>query len=105
MKHFFAEAILNADSNADPGNDTTTIHNLPMVSGEELFNNGLDIMYFLLGAIAVIIIIVAGIFYATSNGNSNTVVKAKNTILYAVVGLVIVLLAFTITQFITGRFS
>jgi hypothetical protein len=42
--------------------------------------------------------------YATSAGDSGRVTKAKNALTYAIIGLVVVLLAFTITQFITGRF-
>ena len=103
MKFFFAAPILNADGSTGDPNDTTTIHNLPTVDAGTIFNNALDIAYFLLGAIAVIIIIVAGILYATSAGNAAAITKAKNAILYAGVGLVVVLLAFVITQFITGR--
>jgi hypothetical protein len=97
-------AIAATDTPDTTGTDTTTIHNLPMVDAGTVFSNGLNIMYFLLGAIAVIIIIVAGIMYATSAGDSGRVTKAKNALTYAIIGLVVVLLAFTITQFITGRF-
>lgn len=64
----------------------------------------LDTVYFLAGVAAVIVIIIAGILYSTSNGDSAKVQKAKNAILYAVVGLVFVLSAFIITAFIVGRF-
>ena len=101
----FTKLAITATSAPDTtGKDTTTIHNLPTLDPSTAFANGLNIMYFLLGVIAVIIIIVAGIMYTTSAGNSAQVTRAKNALTYAIVGLVVVLLAFTITQFITGRF-
>ena len=59
-------------------------------------------VYFWAGVIAVIVIIVAGYYYVTSNGNAQQVVRAKNAILGAVVGLIVVLLAFAITAIILG---
>ena len=74
------------------------------LTADEILQNGLNIAYFLAGVIAVITIIVGGIMYATSSGDSGAVAKAKNLILYSVVGLILVLSAFAITNFIIGRF-
>lgn len=52
------------------------------------------------GIVAVLVIIIGGIRYATSGGDPNGVKSAKNTILYAVVGLVVVIMASAITQFV-----
>ena len=49
------------------------------------------------------IIIVSGILYTTSAGDSARVKTAKNAITYAVVGIVVILLAFTITNFVIGK--
>ena len=54
---------------------------------------------------AVLVIIFAGYMYVTSGGDPAAVTKAKNAILYSVVGLVIVALAFVITQFVIGSFK
>ncbi len=54
----------------------------------------------IIGFIAVAMIIVGGVQYTTSAGDAAKVTKAKNTILYGVVGLVIALLAFAIVNFI-----
>ena len=54
----------------------------------------------ILGVVAVIVIIIGGIGYMTSSGDANKVKKAKDTILYGVIGLVIVALAFAITNFV-----
>lgn len=57
----------------------------------------------LAGAIAVIVIIVGGIRYILSQGNAQSVTAAKDTILYAVIGLVVVVLAYAIVNFVTGN--
>lgn len=59
----------------------------------------------ILGGIAVIVIIIAGIMYATSAGDSSKLTAAKNTIFYAVLGLVIALLAAAIISFVNGFFE
>lgn len=75
---------------------------IPAASGFSL-KNILNAVYFWAGAIAVIVIIVAGFYYVTSANNSSQIVRAKNAILSAVIGLIIVLLAFGITNIvITG---
>ena len=50
--------------------------------------------------IAVIAIIIGGVQYMTSTGDAPKVQKAKNTILYAVIGLIIVILAFVIVNWV-----
>lgn len=64
-----------------------------------------NVMLFLLGAIAVIMIIIGGIRYATSNGDSSQLKGAKDTILYAVVGLVVAILAYAIVNFVVTSFT
>lgn len=66
---------------------------------------GLNLFSAVVGIIAVVMIIVGGIQYITSGGDSGNVTKAKNTILYAVIGLVVVALAQIIVQFVLGRFT
>jgi hypothetical protein len=87
----------------DP-NSTTTV-NIPTASGDDLLANGLNLMYFLAGTVSVIVIIIAGIMYVSSSGDAGRVTKAKNLLMYAVVGLVVVLVAFIVTNFIIARFK
>ena len=54
----------------------------------------------IVGVIAVLMIIVGGLKYITSGGDSGNVSTAKNTIIYAIVGLVIVALAQIIVRFV-----
>ena len=60
----------------------------------------INIMLWVIGIISVIMIIIGGIRYATSNGDSNAVTAAKNTIMYAVIGLVIAIFAYAIVNFV-----
>ena len=53
-----------------------------------------------LGIVAVLVIILGGVQYMTSSGDSAKVKKAKDTILYGVIGLIICVLAFAIVNFV-----
>ena len=64
--------------------------------------NVLEVVYLWIGIIAVVFIVIGGIKYMTSAGDTNKVQSAKNTITYSVVGLVVVLAAFAITEFFIG---
>lgn len=87
-----------------PGDGTNGTVNVEVLSADQILQNGLNLAYFIAGIIAVIVIIVAGIMYATSGGDSAAVTKAKNLILYSIVGLVVIFSAFIITNFVIGRF-
>lgn len=63
----------------------------------------LQIAFGVAGAIAVIIIIIAGLRYTISSGNPQEASKAKNAILYAVIGLVVCILGVAIIRFVITR--
>ncbi len=63
----------------------------------------INVTSLLVGAICVIMIIFGGFRYMVSGGDSSGVSNAKNTILYAVVGLIIVLLAQALVRFVFSR--
>jgi hypothetical protein len=63
----------------------------------------LEILSWAVGIIAVIMIIIAGLRYITSGGDANGVNGAKNAILYAIVGIVIVAMAQIIVQFVLQK--
>jgi len=60
---------------------------------------------FIIGAVSVIMIIYGGFKYVTSAGESSAVASAKNTIMYAVIGLVVAMLAWFIASYVVGVFS
>ena len=69
------------------------------------FNTITNVLLFAVGAISVIMLIIGGIRYVVSGGDSTAVQSAKNTILYAVVGIVICLLAYAVIGFVIGSFT
>jgi len=68
-----------------------------------LITTVINIFSLVVGVVAVIMIIVGGLKYITSGGDSGNVTGAKNTILYAVIGLVVVALAQFIVKFVLGK--
>lgn len=60
----------------------------------------INILSIVVGAVSVIMIIIGGFRYVVSNGDSNAVSGAKNTILYAVIGLLVVIFAQVIVSFV-----
>lgn len=77
----------------------------------ELFADGgvfqtiTNVLLFIIGAISVIMLIIGGIRYVVSGGDSSAVTSAKNTILYAVVGIVVAILAYALVNFVITSFS
>lgn len=63
----------------------------------------LNVAYFWAGVVAVIVIVIAGYFFTLSRGDASQIARAKNAIIAAVAGLIVILMAFTITQFILGN--
>jgi hypothetical protein len=63
----------------------------------------INILSVVVGVAAVIMIIIGGLRYVTSGGDSSNVASAKNTILYAIVGLVIAAMAQFIVQFVLNK--
>ena len=62
-----------------------------------------NILSTLVGIVAVIMVILGGFKYVTSNGDTSNVQSAKNTILFAIVGLVVVALAQVIVRFVLSE--
>lgn len=61
-------------------------------------------LIFLVGAIAVIMLILGGLKYVLSGGNSSNIESAKNTILYAIIGIVVAILSFAAVNFVINQF-
>lgn len=65
-----------------------------------IFTRIVNVLLFLIGVLSVIMLIYGGIRYTTSGGNSANVTAAKNTILYAIIGLVVAFLAYAVVNFV-----
>jgi hypothetical protein len=70
-----------------------------------VFKSITNIMLFLVGIISVIMLIIGGIRYVVSGGDQNAVQGAKNTILYAIIGIVVAFLAFAAVRFVTQNLN
>lgn len=64
------------------------------------FNTITNVLLFAVGALSVLMLIFGGLRYVVSGGNQTAVTGAKNTILYAIVGLVVALLAYAVINFV-----
>jgi hypothetical protein len=69
---------------------------------DSIFTTIVNVLLFVIGAISVIMLIYGGIRYTTSGGNSANVTAAKNTIMYAIIGLIIAFLAFAVVNWVLG---
>ena len=65
-----------------------------------VFKQITNTILYIVGIIAVIMLIIGGIKYVVSGGDAKKVTDAKNTVLYAIIGLVIAFLAFAIVNFV-----
>ena len=70
---------------------------------EKIIETVINILSLVVGVLAVIFIIIGGLKYITSSGDTNNVNSAKNTIMYALIGLVIVALAQIVVRFVLGQ--
>jgi hypothetical protein len=81
------------------------VPNQDLFGSGSIFTNVVNILLFIIGAICVIMLIWGGIRYTTSAGNSANVTAAKNTIMYAIIGLIIAFLAFAIVNWVLGALT
>ena len=65
-----------------------------------VFQSVINVLLFLLGAVAVIMLIIGGFRYVVSGGDSSRIESAKNTILYAVIGIIVAFLAWAAVSFL-----
>jgi len=94
---------LNLKSGADSSKGNDQQENLFGPDG--IFKTITNVLLYIIGAISVIMLIIGGIRYTVSNGDSAAVTSAKNTILYAVIGIVVAILAYALVNFVITSFS
>lgn len=71
---------------------------------EDIIELIVKVLLYIIGAVSVIMIIIGGIKYTVSNGDSSAVTSAKNTILYSVIGLLVAIFAYAIVSFVVSKF-
>jgi len=81
-------------------------HNTETISGTtSVLARATNLISILAGAIAVIVIVVSGIFFVTADGDASKAASARNALIGAVVGLAIVVLARAIINFVISRIT
>lgn len=78
---------------------------VPRVGAEGVITGLLTTVYWAAGVLAVVAILLGGLFYILSDGNPQKITRSKDIIMYGVIGLAIALMAFVITNFIVGWFA
>jgi len=92
-----------ANLSVNPGGECSTATAGAGGTINDIIATVINIFSVVVGVVAVIMIIIGGLKYVTSSGDSSNVTSAKNTILYAIVGLIIVALAQIIVKFVLNR--
>lgn len=94
MKEMISQlAVATVDKVNESGNDDL----------KQNITNIINAVIAALGIVAVVVIVLGGVQYMTSTGDSTKVKKAKDTILYGIVGLIICVLAYAIVNFVIGN--
>ena len=87
------ESIINSDAGIDGQASSLSTNFTGIING----------VIGVLGILAVVVIILGGVQYMTSNGDASKVKKAKDTILYGIIGLIIVILSAAIVNFVIAK--
>ena len=88
---------IQCGANSAQGSDTPS----NLFDGEDaVFKVIVNVLLFIIGAVAVIMLIIGGIRYVVSGGDQAQVTGAKNTILYAIIGIVVAVLAYAVVNFV-----
>lgn len=77
--------------------------NQKLFGPNSIWTNIINTLIFIVGAVAVVMIVIGGLRYTISNGDQSQVTSAKNTILYAVVGIVVAASSYAIVNFVLTR--
>ncbi len=93
-KQFTQDNACKNIKNCDEGNPLSSI-----------FRTVANILLFLVGAVAVIMLIIGGFRYVTSNGDAGATKGARDTILYAIIGIIVAFLAYAAVNFVASQLS
>lgn len=96
-----AQSVVEDICNTDPNSVLCKKQETDLMGYVKIITNTL---LFILGVLSVVMIIYGGITYTISAGDSKQVEKAKGTILYSVIGLIVAILAGAIVNFVLNIF-
>lgn len=97
-----AMSVLAAPTAVEEGANAARGDGMPanLVGADGIINKVTDILLYVVGFIAVLMLIWGGVRYIISGGDSKKITDAKNTILYALLGLVIAFISYAIVHYI-----
>ena len=97
-----AMAAMNYENPAQAGAEAARGNGMPaeLIGATGVFTRITNTILFAVGTISVIMLIYGGLRYIISGGDSKKVTDAKNTIMYAIIGLIISILAYAIVNFV-----
>ncbi len=88
------ECITDGAENVDTGSTKTVPSAIKTVT---------QVLLFLVGAVSVIMLVIGGFKYVVSNGNAEQIKSAKNTIMYAIIGLVVAIVAYAVVDWVVKQ--
>jgi hypothetical protein len=100
-----AHAAVNVFQNCGANGDTAVCKATSdkLFGPNSIWTNILNTLIYVTGSISVLMIVIGGLRYTTSGGDQGSISSAKNTILYAVVGLILSLMGYAIVNFVLTR--
>lgn len=100
VAHVYASGTISDGATAARGTEQP----VNLFGDAGVFSTISSVLLFIVGAVAVIMIVIGGLRYVISGGDATQVQAAKNTILYALVGIIIAILAYAAVNFVIGSF-
>ena len=101
----YAGKVLASTNPAQAGADAARADGMPteLIGEAGVFTRITNTVLYIVGIISVVMLIYGGLRYILSGGDSKKVTDAKNTILYAIIGLIISILAYAIVNFVINN--
>lgn len=100
IERIFTEGII-----PEPSGGTGENTYFEIIDVFTLLGNVLTLIFTFTAVIAIIYVIIGGYYYVTAYGNPENIQKGKQTITWAIIGLVVSMLAWAIVQFVWGAIS
>ena len=98
----FSSRLLASATSVQEGANAARADGMPteLIGDNGVFSRITNTVLLIVGLISVIMLVYGGLRYILSGGDSKKVTDAKNTILYAIIGLIISMLAYAIVHFV-----
>jgi Type IV secretion system pilin len=96
--------VADSQVNCPYGSGSACTVNLPTTSTNGALSTALTVIFGILGVVCVVVVVVGGLQFIMSQGDPQSAARARMTIIYAVVGLIVSISAEVIVGFVLGKF-